>query len=79
MSLRVLLALIRHPSLWAEAVRALWAVRCKEWRSPLLFVPMFEREYLRWRIGTAYGDPDAGADPDDVVAFLRWRRQQRLS
>jgi hypothetical protein len=77
--MRLVLAVLRRPSLWIEGVRAAFGVRCREWRRPLLFVPTPDREYLRWRIGTAYGDPDAEVDPDDVVAFLRWRRRQRLS
>lgn len=32
------------------------------------------REYLRFRMLTAYGDPGAAPDGDDVVAYLEWLR-----
>lgn len=79
MSGRLVPAIVRHPALWLEALRAAWGIRCKEWRIPLLCVLIPETEYLRWRIGTAYGDPDAEVDPADVIAYLRWRRRQRRS
>jgi hypothetical protein len=73
----VLLAVARHPSLWGTALAFLWESGCKEWWKRLLCVLGPQRTYLRWRIATAYGDPDADLDPNDVVAFLRWRRRQR--
>ncbi len=56
--------------LGGEAVRAGWATRRR--RSPLP-----SRSYLRWRIGTAYGDPNRRPDLDDIAAYLGWRRRQR--
>jgi hypothetical protein len=73
----VVLAVLRRPTLWPEALRFLWSVRRKEWPGSLLFVSMPARGYLRWRIGTAYGDPGADPDPADVVRYLQWRRRQR--
>ncbi|HSG78850.1 MAG TPA: hypothetical protein VLD62_04650 [Acidimicrobiia bacterium] len=73
----VLLAVARHPSLWGTALGFLREIGCKEWRKWLLCVLRPRRTYLRWRIATAYGDPDADLDPADVVAFLQWRRRQR--
>jgi hypothetical protein len=75
--LRVFLAVLRHPTLWGEAVRAARALGCKEWQFRLLLVPPPERVYLKWRIATAYGSPDAVLEPDDVIAYLRWRQRHR--
>jgi hypothetical protein len=72
---RLALAVARHPSLWGEAWRFTRETRCKEWWKRLLFVP--ELEYLRWRVATAYGDPEAVVEPADAVRYLRWRRRQR--
>jgi hypothetical protein len=33
--------------------------------------------YLRFRMQTAYGDPNRDPDPDDVVTYLRWCRDFR--
>lgn len=33
--------------------------------------------YLRFRAEVAYGDPEASPAPEDVAAWLRWRRQER--
>ena len=73
---RLVLTLLRHPSVWWEGLRTAREIRCKEWLSSLLFVP--EQEYLQWRVMTAYGQPDADPDPDDVLRYLRWRRRQRV-
>ena len=35
---------------------------------------MPDRTYLRWRMLTAYGDPDAVPPIEDVIRFARWRR-----
>lgn len=56
--------------LGGEAVRAGWASRRRGSILP-------SRTYVRWRIATAYGDPDRRPASDDVAAFLGWRRRQR--
>ncbi|MGD2051620.1 MAG: hypothetical protein PVI35_04000 [Acidimicrobiia bacterium] len=48
------------------------------WRRPP-FLPNPDRAYVRWRMLTAYGDPDGSPSPDELVAYLRWRRRQRVS
>jgi hypothetical protein len=78
MTRRAAAAVLRRPSLWIEAVRTLAAVsRDRWWRRPP-FLPVPNRAYSRWRVSTAYGRSDAAVDPEDVVAYLRWRRRQRM-
>jgi hypothetical protein len=64
-----------HPRLALDLLRTAWAFRRREWwrRSP--FLPLPDREYLRWRMYTAYADENAVPPPDDVVRFARWRRE----
>jgi hypothetical protein len=64
-----------HPRLALDLLRALWAFRRREWwrRSPFLPVP--DRDYLRWRMYTAYADEDAVPPDEDVVRVARWRRE----
>jgi len=49
----------------------------RDWwrRSPHL--PLPSREYLRFRIVTQYGDPDADPEGQDLVRYLEWCRAQR--
>src|ERR1041385_4769161 len=39
------------------------------------FLPRPARDYMRWRMFTAYGDEDAVPPVQDVVNFARWRRE----
>jgi hypothetical protein len=34
-----------------------------------------DREYLKWRMYTAYADENAVPSTEDVVRFARWRRE----
>jgi hypothetical protein len=71
------LAVARRPHLWGEALRSLIALAPDRWWTRRPFVPAPEPSYLAWRTATAYGSPDATIDPDDVVAYLEWRRMFR--
>ena len=72
-------AVLRQPSLWLEALRTAAAMsRDGWWRKPP-FLPFPNRAYARWRMATAYGSEAAAIDPDDLVAYLRWRRRQRIT
>lgn len=64
-----------NPRLARDLVGAAWAFRRRDWwrRSP--FLPLPDREYLRWRMYTAYADENAVPPVDDVVRFARWRRE----
>lgn len=65
------LEVLKAPSLWAEAWRAMASMR--PLRASLRLVP--DEAYLSWRMHTAYGDEPPR--PVDVVPFLRWRRRMR--
>jgi hypothetical protein len=66
-----------RPGVWLEALRTLAStVRRGWWRRPP-FLPLPAGEYVAWRVTTAYGSPDGPVEPDDVVAYLAWRRRQR--
>lgn len=70
-------AVARHPRLWVEAIRSLFALAPGRWWAQRPFVPAPDPAYLAWRTTTAYGSPDADVDPADVVAYLEWRRAYR--
>jgi hypothetical protein len=37
-------------------------------------LPLPDEAYLRFRLQTAYGDPEHAPDPDDVITYLHWCR-----
>jgi hypothetical protein len=56
-----------------EAVRTAWAMRSRQWWTRKPRVPVPDRDYLRWRSLTAYGDADAAIVAADLKSFLVWR------
>jgi hypothetical protein len=67
-------ALVR-PRLALDLLATAWAFRRRRWWTRSPFLPLPDREYLRWRMYTAYADEDAVPPADDVVRFATWRRE----
>jgi hypothetical protein len=74
LSLGATLALrsLRNPRTAAALVRVGWRFRARGWYARFPFLPLPEREYLRWRMYTAYGNADAVPPAEDVVKYARW-------
>ena len=74
--LRVVTALslrsIRHPSLASDLLRVAWRFRHRHWYRRFPFLPLPDREYVRWRMHTAYGDPDAVPTAKELERYARW-------
>lgn len=70
--LRVVAAVGRRPGLWGVAVRQVGRLAAPGWWRRWPPVPAPDPAYLRFRLQTAYGDPDHPPEPDDVIAYLRW-------
>jgi hypothetical protein len=66
---------ILNPRLALDLLRTAWAFRRRRWWSQAPVLPLPDREYLRWRMYTAYADEAAVPPPEDVVRFARWRRE----
>ncbi|HEX9705194.1 MAG TPA: hypothetical protein VGA20_08115 [Gemmatimonadales bacterium] len=67
-------ALVR-PRLAIDLLRLVWSFRARSWYRRPPFLPLPSREYVRWRMFTAYGDEDAVPPLEDVIRFARWRRE----
>jgi hypothetical protein len=67
-------AVLRRPSLWGVALAVVWRLAVPGWWRRPPFLPLPDRDYLRFRMSTAYGDPTAAPTPGDVVAYLHWCR-----
>ena len=61
-----------NPSLAADLLRVAWRFRERHWWRRFPFLPLPAREYVRWRMYTAYGDDDAVPSVEDVVRYARW-------
>ncbi|HET8622003.1 MAG TPA: hypothetical protein VFM14_00420 [Gemmatimonadales bacterium] len=66
---------VLDPRLALDLARAVWAFRRRGWWRRPPFLPLPDRDYLRWRMDTAYADENAVPPADDVVRFARWRRE----
>ena len=73
----VLGAVLRRPDLWVQAVRTAVAMAPDGWWRRPPFLPIPDRSYTRWRVATAYGDPESSIAGEDVVAYLEWCKRQR--
>ena len=67
---------LAHPTLAADLLRVAWRFRARGWWRRFPFLPIPPREYVRWRMHTAYGDSDAVPPVDDVVRYARWTGRQ---
>jgi hypothetical protein len=61
-----------HPHLALDLLRVAWRFRARGWQRRFPFLPLPPREYVRWRMHTAYGDPDAVPPAEDVIRYARW-------
>ncbi len=71
---RLTLRALVNPRLAVDLLKTAWAFRRRGWLSQPPFIPLPDRTYLRWRMYTAYADPDAIPPAEDVIRFARWRR-----
>jgi hypothetical protein len=74
--LRLSLALaargIGNPRTAAALLGVAWRFRRRGWLTRFPFLPVPDREYVRWRMLTAYGDENAIPPVADVVRYARW-------
>jgi len=63
---------VRSPSLAVALARVSWRFRNRRWYRRPPFLPVPDREYVRWRMDTAYGSPDALPSADDAERYVRW-------
>jgi len=73
------LAVLRRPELWWTAVRQVRLLAAPGWWHRRPWLPLPDRDYLRFRLVTQYGDPDHAPEPADVVAYLHWCRAYRAA
>lgn len=70
--LRLTAATLRSPSLGVDLLRVAWRFRARGWYARFPFLPLPSRPYMRWRMVTAYGDPDIVPPAEDIIRYARW-------
>jgi hypothetical protein len=63
---------LRDPRTASALLRVGWRFRARGWYRRFPFLPLPAREYLRWRMYTAYGDADIVPPARDVERYARW-------
>ena len=63
---------LASPALARDLLLVAWRFRARRWFARPPFLPLPAREYLRWRMYTAYGDENATPPLDDVIRYAKW-------
>jgi hypothetical protein len=53
-------------------LRAAWRFRARGWWRRPPFLPLPPREYLDWRLHTAYGDGGQEPTAEEMERYVRW-------
>ncbi len=72
----VAVAVARRPVLWPVVLRQARRLARPGWWRTRPFLPVPDRAYVRFRVLTSAGDPDAVPAPSEVVAWLDWSRSR---
>lgn len=65
-------AVAARPRLWPAGWRAYRSLVPGRWWTRRPFLPVPDPAWMAFRLTTAYGDPAARIDPDDLVVWLAW-------
>ena len=68
---------VRRPGLIPALVGMAWSFRGRDWMRKPPFLPLPPKDYMRWRMETAYGDPEAVPPADELERFVRWAAAMR--
>lgn len=71
-TLRAARGLLGRPDLWSTAIAQAFRLRRPGWWRTAPFLPVPDADYLRFRMVTAYGDPQHEPPVDDLVTYLGW-------
>lgn len=65
------------PRLARDLLVVLWRFRRRRWFLRPPFLPLPSRDYVRWRMYTAYGDERAVPPVADMIRYAHWAGQSR--
>lgn len=70
--LRLIPRALLSPSTALALLVVAWRFRRNHWYARFPFLPLPATDYVRWRMYTAYGSPDAVPPVEDVIRYARW-------
>jgi hypothetical protein len=73
--LRAAVAVVKRPDLWGTAAGQARALSARRWWRTWPPLPRPARQWLEFRMETAYGDRHARPPSQDVLTWLRWCRE----
>lgn len=68
---------VASPALARDLLRLAWRFRARRWFARWPFLPLPSRQYMRWRLYTAYGNDGVVPPIRDVVRYARWAGRRR--
>ncbi len=71
-TLELMIRALRRPALGVDLLRVAWRFRARRWYRRFPFLPLPARDYVRWRMHTAFGDHDAVPSAAEVERYARW-------
>ena len=75
LSLSLALRALVSPALARDLLTVAWRFRRRDWFTRAPFLPLPAREYIAWRMYTAFGDRNAVPTAHDVIRYARWARR----
>lgn len=72
LSLALAARAVVRPALARALIVVAWRFRDRRWLRRFPFLPLPSREYVRWRMHTAYGSADTVPPAEDVIRYARW-------
>lgn len=69
----------RRPRLLVSMARAAWRFRARSWWRRPPFLPVPPREYVEWRIHTAYGDEGREPTVTELQRYIEWANRMHRS
>lgn len=76
LTLRLVGRSLKNPAVGIALMRVAWRFRRRGWHARFPFLPLPAKNYVRWRMHTAYGRDDAVPPVDDVVRYARWATRE---
>lgn len=70
---------MRRPRLIAALLRAAWRFRARGWWRRPPFLPLPPRDYVDWRMHTAYGDDGRQPTGAELARYVRWANRMHRS
>lgn len=64
-----------NPRVAVDLLSLAWAFRGRAWYRKPPFLPVPPRDYIAWRMYTAYGNENAVPTTEEVIRFAQWRRK----